>query len=134
MVHSAEVTAGMPFVLKLSLQSYSALLQTLEVALKDSTGFVTSGPSRILCHTAFHVLCTTHHVGMSTLTRSPVTLCDICSRALFPMGAAQAWSEIWRMAACSCQAAWQVIWNRWKLLRCVYPHAKRHNFFVPCHE
>ena len=45
MVHAAEVTAGMPFVLKLTLQSYSPLLQTLEVALKDSTGFVTSGQS-----------------------------------------------------------------------------------------
>lgn len=45
MTHAADVAAGMPFVLKLTLQSYSALLHTLEVALKDSTGFVTSGQS-----------------------------------------------------------------------------------------
>ena len=49
MVHAAEVTAGMPFVLKISLQSHSALLQTLDVVLRDSTGFVTSGePCRLV--------------------------------------------------------------------------------------
>lgn len=57
MVHAAEVTAGMAFVLKLTLQSYSALLQTLEVALKDSTGFVTSGQSHacVHCHVSLHM-------------------------------------------------------------------------------
>ena len=43
MLHAAEVAAGAPFVVKLTLQSFSAQLQTLEVALKDSAGFVTSG-------------------------------------------------------------------------------------------
>ncbi len=43
MLHATEVTAGSPFVLKVTLQSHSPLLQTLEVVLKDSTGFVTSG-------------------------------------------------------------------------------------------
>ena len=43
MVHAAEVNAGSPFVLKLTLQSHLPLLQTLDVVLKDSTGFVTSG-------------------------------------------------------------------------------------------
>ena len=48
MVHAAEVAAGMPFVLQLTLQSYAAVLQTLEVAVKDSSGFVTSGQSHAL--------------------------------------------------------------------------------------
>ncbi|KAL0042524.1 hypothetical protein WJX79_002345 [Trebouxia sp. C0005] len=44
MLHATEVTAGSPFVLKVTLQSHAPLLQSLDVALKDSTGFVTSGP------------------------------------------------------------------------------------------
>ncbi len=43
MLHTTEVTAGSPFVLKVTLQSHAPLLQTLDVVLKDSTGFVTSG-------------------------------------------------------------------------------------------
>lgn len=43
MLHATEVTAGSPFVLKVTLQSHAPLLQSLDVALKDSTGFVTSG-------------------------------------------------------------------------------------------
>ena len=43
MLHATEVTAGSPFVLKVTLQSHSPLLQSLDVVLKDSTGFVTSG-------------------------------------------------------------------------------------------
>ena len=50
MLHATEVTAGSPFVLKVTLQSHSPLLQTLDVVLKDSTGFVTSGQcSSYLC-------------------------------------------------------------------------------------
>ena len=45
MVHAAEVAAGAPFVVKLTLQSFTAQLQALEVALKDSAGFVASGKS-----------------------------------------------------------------------------------------
>lgn len=43
LVHAAQANAGSPFILKLTLQSHSPLLQTLDVVLKDSTGFVTSG-------------------------------------------------------------------------------------------
>ncbi|DBA90115.1 TPA: hypothetical protein ACH3X1_003431 [Trebouxia sp. C0004] len=43
MLHATEVTAGSPFVLKVTLRSHAPLLETLDVALKDSTGFVTSG-------------------------------------------------------------------------------------------
>jgi len=43
MLHATEVTAGSPFVLKVTLQSHAPLLQSLDVVLKDSTGFVTSG-------------------------------------------------------------------------------------------
>ncbi len=43
MLHATEVTAGAPFVLKVTLQSHAPLLQSLDVVLKDSTGFVTSG-------------------------------------------------------------------------------------------
>jgi len=50
MVHAAEATAGAPFVLKLTLQSHAPLLQTLDVALKDSTGFVTSGQHDCCCY------------------------------------------------------------------------------------
>jgi len=52
MLHATEVTAGSPFVLKVTLQSHSPLLQTLEVVLKDSTGFVTSGQ----CSSCFGML------------------------------------------------------------------------------
>lgn len=44
LVHASEVTAGSAFVVKLTLQSFSPQLQTLDAALKDSAGFVTSGP------------------------------------------------------------------------------------------
>ena len=60
MVHAAEVAAGMPFVLKLTLQSYSALLQTLEVALKDSAGFVTSGQSHACLHNVARLIALAH--------------------------------------------------------------------------
>ena len=50
MLHATEVTAGSPFVLKVTLQSHSPLLQTLDAVLMDSTGFVTSGQcSSYLC-------------------------------------------------------------------------------------
>ena len=70
MVHAAEVAAGMPFVLKLTLQSYSALLQTLEVALKDSTGFVTSGQSHACMH-----LYVQWHDSLLMLTHAPLHAC-----------------------------------------------------------
>lgn len=47
MLHATEVTAGSPFVLKVTLQSHSPLLQTLDAVLMDSTGFVTSGPRNV---------------------------------------------------------------------------------------
>ena len=52
LIYAAEVTAGVPFVLKLALQSHAPLLQTFDVALKDSTGFVTSGQwlPAVLCY------------------------------------------------------------------------------------
>lgn len=56
MVHAAEVAAGMPFMVKLTLQSHSALLQTLEVILKDSTGFVTSGQNPLCTPLQWHNL------------------------------------------------------------------------------
>ena len=73
LVHAAGVTAGMPFVLKLTLQSHSPLLQTLEVVLKDSTGFVISGESQWNLNNA-----SVKHVGTYTYGCAHVVLCN-CS-------------------------------------------------------
>lgn len=43
LVYAPQAVAGQPFVLNIALQSHCALLQRLEVTLKDSAGFVTSG-------------------------------------------------------------------------------------------
>ena len=80
MVHAAEVAAGMPFVLKLTLQSYSGLLQTLEVALKDSSGFVTSGQSN--AH-AF-LSCMTHCSLLLMHSSSSIHACS-CSQPCEPL-------------------------------------------------
>lgn len=69
MAHAAEVAAGMPFVLKLTLQSYSALLQTMEVALKDSAGFVTSGQS----HASLYIVASLAHCFYSRTAHQPFT-------------------------------------------------------------
>ena len=66
MVHAAEVTAGVPFLVKLTLQSHSALLQTLEVVLKDSTGFVTSGQPPLYISAMAGLMC--HNSGGITRT------------------------------------------------------------------